>query len=144
MIKRLHHIGVAVSDLPAALSFYVDALGLDGQPHRETVSPQKITATFLPIGSDDCEIELLEPYGSEVGPVHKFLAKHGPGVHHICLETDNLAATLADLKARGLELIDEQPRIGARGHKVAFIHPHSSGGVLIELLEEDQMVNSEC
>jgi methylmalonyl-CoA/ethylmalonyl-CoA epimerase len=137
MIKRVHHIGIAVADLPAALNFYVDALGLTGPQHRETVAAQKIVATFIPIGSDDCEFELLEPHGSEEGPVHKFLAKRGPGVHHICLETDDIEATLAELKAKGLELIDEHARSGARGHKVAFIHPHSTGGVLIELLESD-------
>ncbi len=135
MIKRVHHIGIAVADLPTALDFYVDALGLSGEQYRETLATQKITATFIPIGSDDCEFELLEPFGDEEGPIHKFLAKRGPGVHHICLETDDIEATLAELKAKGLELIDEHARIGARGHKVAFIHPHSTGGVLIELLE---------
>jgi methylmalonyl-CoA/ethylmalonyl-CoA epimerase len=135
MIKRIHHIGIAVADLPAALNFYVDALGLSGEQYRETMAAQKISATFIPIGSDDCEFELLEPLGSEEGLVHKFLAKRGPGVHHICLETDDIEATLAELKAKGLELIDEHARNGARGHKVAFINPHSTGGVLIELLQ---------
>ncbi len=135
MIKRVHHIGIAVADLPAALDFYIDALGLNEPQHRETIGAQKIIATFIPIGSDDCEFELLEPTRGEEGPVQKFLAKRGPGLHHICLETDDIEATLAELKAKGLELIDEHARIGARGHKVAFIHPHSSGGVLIELLE---------
>ncbi len=135
MIKRVHHIGIAVADLPAALDFYVDALGLNGPQHREIVTAQKIVATFIPIGSDGCEFELLQPHGDEEGSVHKFLAKRGPGVHHICLETDDIEATLAELKAKGLELIDEHARSGARGHKVAFIHPHSTGGVLIELLE---------
>lgn len=136
MIKRVHHIGIAVVDLPAALGFYVNDLGLSGPQHQEIVDAQKISATFIPVGSDDCEIELLEPYGDEEGAVHKFLAKRGPGVHHICLETDNIEATLAELKAKGLELIDEHARLGARGHHVAFIHPHSTGGLLIELIQE--------
>ncbi len=136
MIKRVHHIGIAVADLPAALGFYVDALGLNGEQHHEIVAAQKIAATFIPVGSDGCELELLEPHGSAEGPVHKFLTKRGPGLHHICLATDNIEATLAELKAKGLELIDEHARSGARGHKVAFIHPHSTGGVLVELLEE--------
>ncbi len=135
MIKGIHHIGIAVNDLEAALRFYADALGLDrASLYSETVAQQKTTATFLTVG--ETEFEFLEPYGDEAGPVHNFLAKRGAGVHHLCLAVDDIVAELAKLKAAGVQLVDEQPRIGARGHKVAFVQPKASSGVLIELVEE--------
>jgi methylmalonyl-CoA epimerase len=130
MIRRIHHIAIVVNNIETALRVYQDALNLP-LSHVETISEQDVKVAFLPTG--DSEIELLEPINPDSG-VAKFLVKRGEGVHHICLEVDDLEATLAELAARGIELIDRVPRRGTYG-QVAFIHPKGAHGVLIELLE---------
>jgi methylmalonyl-CoA/ethylmalonyl-CoA epimerase len=129
MKARLDHIGIAVADINAALAFYRDALGLDIEPAEEVAS-QKVRASFIPAGG--AALELLEATADD-SPIAKYVAKRGPGLHHITLEVEDLAAALAQLKARGVRLIDESPRPGAHGSIVAFIHPSSAHGVLVEL-----------
>lgn len=131
-IKRIDHVAVVVENLAAALSVYRDALGLVVSK-QETIPEQDVKMAFLPSG--DSEIELLEPIHPDSG-IGRYLARRGEGLHHICLEVDDLQATLAELKARGAQLIDETPRRGAYG-QVAFIHPKGAHGVLIELLQRD-------
>lgn len=125
----LDHIGIAVSDIGEALAFYRDALGLEIQA-PENVESQRVRAYFVPAGQ--AALELLEATAAE-SPIAKYVARHGPGLHHITLRVDNIAAALAQLRARGVRLIDESPRPGAHGSLVAFIHPASAHGVLIEL-----------
>ena len=125
----LDHIGIAVADLSEALAFYRDALGLDVEPPEEVPS-QRVRAHFVPVG--EAAIELLEPTSPD-SPIAKFIAKRGPGVHHVTLRVDDIRETLGRLKARGVRLIDEAPREGAEGALVAFIHPASTHGVLVEL-----------
>jgi methylmalonyl-CoA/ethylmalonyl-CoA epimerase len=132
-IKRIDHIAVVVDSLDGALATYRDALGME-VAHVDTLPEQDVKIGFLPSG--DSEIELLEPINPDSG-IARYLAKRGEGLHHICLEVDDIVRTLADLKARGLQLIDETPRRGAYG-KVAFIHPRAASGVLIELLQKDE------
>src|SRR5262245_21956275 len=115
----LDHIGIAVADLGAALAFYRDALGLHLEPPEE-VTAQRVRAHFVPVG--DSTLELLEATAPE-SPIAKYVQKRGPGLHHITLRVDDIATALAELKARGVRLIDEQPRPGAEGALVAFIHP---------------------
>jgi methylmalonyl-CoA/ethylmalonyl-CoA epimerase len=129
MRARLDHIGIAVANLEKALGFYRDALGLEIDP-PEDVPAQRVRAHFIPLG--DAALELLEPT-SEDSPIAKYLAKRGPGLHHVTLEVDDIAAALSALKARGVRLVDEQPRPGAHGSLVAFIHPSGAQGVLVEL-----------
>ena len=131
-IKRIDHVAVVVENLAAALSVYRDALGLVVSK-QETMPEQDVKMAFLPSG--DSEIELLEPIHPDSG-IGRYLARRGEGLHHICLEVDDLQATLAELKASGTQLIDETPRRGAYG-QVAFIHPKGAHGVLIELLQRD-------
>ncbi|MBL8167278.1 MAG: methylmalonyl-CoA epimerase [Acidobacteria bacterium] len=131
METKIQHLGVAVNSLDDALNFWRDALGLTLQ-EVEVVADQGVRVAMLPIG--ESRIELLEATGAET-PVGKFLAKRGPGIHHLCVEVEDLAAKLADLKARGIRLIDEEPRVGAGGALVAFVHPASTGGVLLELTQ---------
>jgi methylmalonyl-CoA epimerase len=131
-IKRIDHIAIVVEDLEKALGIYRDALGMTVTAIKE-MPEQDVTMAFLPSG--DSEIELLEPISTESG-IAKYLAKRGEGLHHICLEVDDIAATLAELKAKGAQLIDETPRRGAYG-KIAFIHPKGAHGVLVELVERD-------
>jgi methylmalonyl-CoA/ethylmalonyl-CoA epimerase len=128
----IQHLGVAVESIEDALAFWRDALGLELKG-VEVVEDQGVRVAMLPIG--ESRIELLEATASET-PVGKFLAKRGPGIHHLCVEVDDINAKLGELKARGARLIDEQPRIGAGGALVAFIHPSSTGGVLIELTQK--------
>ncbi len=136
MITRIDHIGIAVNDIEETLKVYRDALGLDVT--RVADEPeQRVKVAFLPRG--DSEIELLEPYPGE-GPVRKFMQKRGEGIHHICLEVNDIEAALARLAAHGVQLIDETPRMNSRGQKIAFIHPKGAHGVLIELYE---YVNSD-
>lgn len=125
----LDHIGIAVTDLSAALAFYRDALGLDVEG-SEDVAVQQVRAHFVPVG--ESRLELLEATAPE-SPIAKFIAKRGPGLHHITLRVDDIHAALAQLKARGVRLIDEQPRAGAEHSLIAFVHPAGTGGVLIEL-----------
>ncbi|MFN7949099.1 MAG: methylmalonyl Co-A mutase-associated GTPase MeaB [Blastocatellia bacterium] len=129
---KVSHLGVAVSTIDEALNFWRDGLGLELQ-EIEIVEDQGVRVAMLPIG--ESRIELLEAVGPET-PVGKFLARRGPGIHHVCVEVEDISAHLAQLRARGVRLIDEQPRPGAGGHLVAFIHPASTGGVLVELTEK--------
>jgi methylmalonyl-CoA epimerase len=125
----LDHVGIAVKDLPAALAFYRDALGLEIEAPEEVAS-QHVRAHFVPVG--EAKLELLEATAA-ASPIARYLDKKGPGLHHITLRVDDIRAALAQLKARGARLIDEQPRSGAEGAMVAFIHPASAHGVLVEL-----------
>ncbi len=131
-IKRIDHVAVVVENLEAALRVYRDALGLV-VAKEATMPEQDVKMAFLPSG--DSEIELLEPIHAESG-IGRYLARRGEGLHHICLEVDDIRATLAELKAAGAQLIDEVPRRGASG-SVAFVHPKAANGVLIELLQRD-------
>lgn len=134
MIEKVDHIGIAVPDLEAALAVYRDVLGLEFCGY-ETVAEQKVKVAKLKGGDDT--IELLEPT-EEDSPIGKFLKKRGPGIHHVCLAVDDIEATLERFKSKGLRLIDESPRIGAGGCRIAFVHPASTGGVLIELSEKSK------
>ena len=131
MRATLDHVGIAVGDLGQALAFYRDALGLEIEPAEEVPS-QGVRAHVVPVGQS--AIELLEPTSPE-SPIAKFIAMRGPGVHHVTLCVDDIAGALAQLKARGIRLIDESPRPGARGALIAFIHPASTNGVLVELTQ---------
>ena len=129
MKATLDHVGIAVGDLAQALAFYRDALGLEVEPPEEVAS-QRVRAHFVPVG--EAALELLEPTASD-SPIAKFIEKRGPGVHHITLRVDDISEALARLKARGVRLIDESPRAGAEGALIAFVHPASTHGVLVEL-----------
>lgn len=131
MIRHINHIAIVVPDIDEALSFYHDALGME-LSHVEPNEDQGVVVAFLPAG--DTEVELVEPVDPDTG-VARFLSKRGPGLHHICVEVDNIEATLARLAERGVELINREPIIGTGGKKAAFIHPHSTYGVLVELYE---------
>ena len=131
MLGRIDHIGVAVEDLDAALPLYRDALGMP-LVHRETVSEQGVEAALLDVGEG--HVELLQPLGPDT-PVGKFLAGRGPGLHHVAYQVADVAGTLDALRSAGLRLIDDQPRIGIRGSRVAFLHPKSTGGVLTEIVQ---------
>lgn len=131
MIKKIDHIGIAVSSIEEAVQAYEGALGLE-LTDVEEVSEQAVRVAFLPVG--DSELELVEPLTAE-GGVAKFLEKRGEGIHHICFEVDDIEVALQDLAAKGIRLIDEQPRQGVHG-RVAFLHPKSAHGVLIELIEK--------
>jgi methylmalonyl-CoA/ethylmalonyl-CoA epimerase len=129
MRARLDHIGIAIDDLDGALAFYRDALGLEVAPPEEVPS-QMVRAHFIALGGT--AIELLE--ATDPGsPIARYLAKRGPGLHHVTLEVEDIRATLGGLQARGVRLIDASPRPGAHGSLVAFIHPASTQGVLVEL-----------
>jgi len=125
----LDHIGIAVGDLSQALAFYRDALGLDVEAQEEVPS-QRVRAHFVPVG--EATLELLEPTSAD-SPIAKFIEKRGPGVHHVTLRVDDIREALGRLKARGVRLIDEEPREGAEGSLIAFVHPASTHGVLVEL-----------
>ncbi len=127
---RIDHIGVAVQSIDEALAIY-RALGLD-EIRREEVSTQKVVAALLPVG--ESRIELLEPTAPD-SPVAKFLARRGPGVHHVCFAVDDLEAALQDLQMRGFRLLNAKPVPGADGKKIAFLHPDAGNGLLIELSE---------
>jgi len=129
MRATLDHIGIAVKDLSAALAFYRDALGLEIEAPEEVAS-QQVRAHFVPVG--ESKLELLEPTGAE-SAIAKYVEKRGPGLHHLTLRVDDIEAAVAQLKARGVRMVDEQPRPGAEGSTIAFIHPSSAHGVLIEL-----------
>lgn len=129
---RLDHLGIAVESLDSAESFWSQTLGLK-TAGREVVEEQGVTVSFIPAGEPS--IELLEPLEEEEGPVGRFLARRGPGIHHICLRVDDLDSLLARLKEAGVKLIDETPRQGAHGMRIAFVHPQATGGILLELAE---------
>ena len=125
---KINHLGIATKGIDEALKFWEDALGLENV-HTEVVEDQKVRVAMLPIG--ESRIELLEPT-AEDSPIAKFLEKRGGGIHHIAVEVDNIEDSLAKLKREGMRLIDEKPRIGAEGCLVAFVHPSSANGVLLE------------
>lgn len=130
----VYHIAIAVKDLEAAEKLYTKAVGLK-VTHRETVEDQGVKAVMLkPESSEGTAVELLEPVNEE-SPISKFIDKKGEGIHHICFYVDDLEASLQVLKDEGMRLIDEKPRIGADNMKVAFVHPKSFNGVLVELAE---------
>ena len=131
MIRKVNHFAIVVRSIEEALQVYERALGLELAEVKE-VPEQAVRIAFLPVG--ESEIELVEPLTAESG-VARFLEKRGEGLHHICLEVDDIEAALQDLAAKGVRLIDEQPRQGAHG-RVAFLHPKSAHGVLIELIEK--------
>jgi methylmalonyl-CoA/ethylmalonyl-CoA epimerase len=130
-VLKVDHIGVAVKSIDEAKKLYQDLLGLT-PAGSETVPEQKVTTAFFPVG--DTEVELLESTTPD-GPVAKFIEKRGEGLQHIAFRVDNIEEALAELKARGVQLIDEKPRRGAGGARIAFLHPRATGGVLVELCE---------
>lgn len=129
-IKGIDHVAVAVENIDQALEKWRGAFGVEGQ-NREIVASQKTEVVLLPVGASS--VELIEPKGNE--GLAKFLDKRGPGLHHIAVEVEGIEAALALLESLNVPLIDKTPRIGARGHKVAFVHPRATGGVLVELVE---------
>lgn len=131
MIKKIDHLAIVVHNIEEALQIYEGALGLE-LTDVEEVPEQAVRIAFLPVG--DSEIELVEPLTADSGTA-KFLDKRGEGLHHICLEVDDIEAALRDLAAKGIRLIDKQPRQGAHG-RVAFLHPKGAHGVLVELIEK--------
>jgi methylmalonyl-CoA epimerase len=142
VIKKVDHIGVVVKDIEEALRVYQQALGLTLAKIQERPD-QAVTIAFLPTG--ESKIELVQPVTSDSG-VAQFLQKRGEGIHHICLEVDDIEKALADLQEKGLQLMDEVPRTGPQGERFAFIHPKSAHGVLIELYEypnQRQRTNSQ-
>lgn len=128
---KIDHIGIATRGIDAAAKFYRDVLGLE-VGETEEVAEQKVRVAMMSIG--ESRIELLEAT-SEDSPISRFLEKRGPGIHHIAVRVDDIQAALADLKQKGARLIDEEPRQGAGGCLVAFVHPSSTGGVLLELVQ---------
>ena len=131
MFGRIDHIGVAVDDLDGAVKLYSESFGMREQ-HRETVESQGVEAVLLEVG--DGHVELLRPLADDTA-IGKFLAKRGPGLHHVAYQTEDIDRTLGAVRDAGIDLIDETPRIGIRGSRVAFLHPRSTGGVLTELVE---------
>lgn len=130
---KINHLGIATKGIDEALKFWEDALGLENV-HTEVVEDQKVRVAMLPIG--ESRIELLEPT-SDDSPITKFLEKRGGGIHHIAVEVEDISAALVKLKQQGARLIDESPRIGAEGCLVAFVHPSSANGVLLELVQSE-------
>jgi methylmalonyl-CoA epimerase len=131
MFARIDHVGVAVEDLDAGIALYEKTYEMT-LVHRETVEEQGVEAVLLDVGEN--HVELLAPLGDDT-PVGKFLAKRGPGLHHVAYQVPDIEATLAALRDAGLRLIDETPRTGIRQSRVAFLHPASSGGVLTEIVQ---------
>ena len=131
MFGRIDHIGVAVADLGAAIALHEQTYGMT-LVHRETVTEQGVEAVLLDVG--ESHVELLRPLSDDT-PVGRFLAKRGPGLHHVAYGVEDVEATLAELRARGVRLIDESPRSGIRGSRVAFLHPAASGGILTEIVQ---------
>jgi methylmalonyl-CoA/ethylmalonyl-CoA epimerase len=134
MFARVDHIGVAVEDLDAAIALHEEAYGM-AVAHREVVEEQGVEAVLLDVGEN--HVELLRPLDGE-SPVGRFLSKRGPGLHHVAYQVADVQATLDALRDRGLRLIDEAPRTGIRGSRVAFLHPESSGGVLTEIVQPSE------
>jgi methylmalonyl-CoA/ethylmalonyl-CoA epimerase len=131
MFARIDHVGVAVDDLDAAIALHEQAYGLQ-LAHREVVEAQGVEAVLLDIG--DSHVELLRPLQPDTA-VGRFLASRGPGLHHVAYRVDDIEAALDALRDRGLQLIDETPRVGIRDSRVAFVHPQSAGGVLTEIVQ---------
>ena len=128
-VLKVDHIGIAVKDLAEAKKFYSEMLGIKATG-EEVVEQQKVKVCFFPCG--DSELELLESTSPD-GPIAKYIDKNGQGIQHLALRVDNIEAALADLKAKGVRLIDETPRYGAGGASIAFVHPKATGGILLEL-----------
>jgi methylmalonyl-CoA/ethylmalonyl-CoA epimerase len=131
MFARVDHIGVAVEDLDAAIALHERDYGME-LVHREVIDEQGVEAVLLDVGEN--HVELLRPLGEDT-PVGRFLAKRGPGLHHVAYQVGDVDSTLAQLRERGMRLIDETPRTGIRGSRVAFLHPAASGGVLTEIVQ---------
>jgi methylmalonyl-CoA/ethylmalonyl-CoA epimerase len=131
VIKKINHVAIVVEDMENALSFWRDALGLELHELRE-VPAEKSQVAFMPVADD--EIELVMPTTDDSG-IAKYLAKRGQGLHHLCLEVDDLPGMMAQLKAKGVRLINEEPRTSSDGRKYAFIHPEAACGVLVELYQ---------
>src|SRR5210317_2369157 len=132
-ILKIDHLGIAVNSIEDGKSFWTDALGLSFEG-TETVEEQKVTTAFFPVG--ESEVELLESTAPD-GPIAKYLEKRGEGIQHIAFRVENIEEALAELKEKGIRLIDEKPRLGAGGAKIAFLHPKSTHGVLIEISERE-------
>jgi methylmalonyl-CoA/ethylmalonyl-CoA epimerase len=130
-ILKIDHLGIAVNSIEQGRSFWSEVLGLSFEG-TETVAEQKVTTAFLPVG--ESEVELLESTAPD-GPVAKFIEKRGQGFQHVAFRVENIEEALAELKAKGIQLIDEKPRQGAGGAKIAFLHPKATNGVLVELCE---------
>jgi methylmalonyl-CoA/ethylmalonyl-CoA epimerase len=130
-IKQIHHIAVLVEDIEASLKFWRDTLGIEPS-HISDMPKEAARIAFLPIG--ESEIELVQPITRDSG-LSRFLEKHGPGMHHLCLEVDDLQGLLVRLKTKGVQLINEQPKMSEDGRLYAFIHPKSTNGVLVELYQ---------
>jgi methylmalonyl-CoA/ethylmalonyl-CoA epimerase len=128
---RIDHIGVAVDDLDGAIELYRDSFGMAEQ-HRETIEAFDVEAVLLEVGEG--HVELLKPLSGESG-IGKFLERNGPGLHHVAYQTSDIDSALEQVKAAGIQLIDQEPRRGIRGSRVAFLHPKATGGVLTELVE---------
>ncbi|HET7420104.1 MAG TPA: methylmalonyl-CoA epimerase [Candidatus Dormibacteraeota bacterium] len=128
---KIHHVGVAVDDMDEAIRLYTSTFGAE-VTHRTTSEQDGLEAAFLRAG--DSEVELLRPLREDT-PVGKFLARRGPGLHHLAVAVEDIDQALADAREQGLELIDETPRVGLHGSRIAFVHPRSFGGVLTELVE---------
>jgi methylmalonyl-CoA/ethylmalonyl-CoA epimerase len=132
-ILKIDHLGIAVKSIEAGKNFWTTALGLKFEG-VETVAEQKVTTAFFPVG--ESEVELLESTAPD-GPIANHIAKKGEGIQHIAFRVENIEAALNELKEKGIRLIDEKPRIGAGGAKIAFLHPKSTNGVLVELCQRD-------
>lgn len=132
-ILKIDHLGIAVNSMEEGKKFWSDVLGLKVEG-SETVAEQKVTTAFLPVG--DSEVELLVSTSPD-GPIAKFIEKKGAGFQHVAFRVENIEAALAELKEKGVALIDQTPRIGAGGAKIAFLHPKATGGVLVEISERN-------
>ncbi len=131
-IKKIHHVAIAVTDLQQALVFWQDILGIENSELRD-IPQEEAQVAFLPLG--ESEIELVFPTSNDSG-LAKYISKRGAGIHHLCLEVDNLEAMLSRLKQNNIRLINEEPRVDQNGRRYAFIHPESAFGVLVELYEK--------
>ena len=132
-VLKIDHLGIAVNSIDEGKSFWSDVLGLAFEG-AETVQEQKVTTAFFPVG--ESEVELLESTAPD-GPVAKYIEKRGQGIQHVAFRVENIEAALAELKEKGIKLIDQVPRIGAGGAKIAFLHPKATNGVLVELCESE-------
>ena len=137
-VLQVDHIGIGVSDLAATKEFYKNALGMEHLPEDEVVEEQKVKVSFFPCG--DAELEFLESTTPD-GPIGRFIEKNGGrnGIQHVALRVDDIKAAIADLKEKGVRLIDEEPRYGAGGSAIAFLHPKATGGVLIDYIRNYSM-----
>jgi len=130
-VLKIDHLGIAVNSIETGKGFWTDVLGLKFEG-SETVAEQKVTTAFFPVG--ESEVELLESTAPD-GPVAKYIEKKGEGIQHVAFRVENIEEALAELKEKGVRLIDEKPRVGAGGAKIAFLHPKSTNGILVELCE---------